>query len=247
MDTTSYLPLSAAIGLQRAMDVTAGNMANAATSGHRAGRVVFESLVAGHGNAPEAGLSYGHDRMGYADLSSGTIVSTGNPLDMALHGDGWFGFQTQDGQIALGRGGSFVLDGEGNLVTSTGAAVLDAGGGAIALPPDAGIPQIASDGTISNAEGDMLGQIGMFSAPDIASWQPHGDSMFIPRDGAQTPLEPAEGTRVSQGTLEQSNVNPIAEMTRMIEVQRAFERNMQAIGNHDQLRRDTLSRLGQKA
>ena len=247
MDTSNYLPLAAAAGLQRALEVTAGNMANATTTGHRAGRVVFENMLAQPPLGPDSGLSYGRDRLSYADLGQGTLVNTGNLLDVALEGDAWFAYATPEGGVAYGRDGRLFMNAEGNVVTANGMAVLDAGGGALVLPPETGQPQIADDGTISTADGDVLGQIGRFSAPDIATWQRYGQSMFMPRDGLGADLEPAENARVLQGVLEHSNVNPVSEMVRMIEIQRAFDQNMAFAKNQDQLRSQTLGRLGQPA
>ena len=245
MDTTGYLPLATAVGLQRGLDVTANNLANSSTAGYRANRLVFEELLASRPSAEP--VAYGHDRMSYTDTREGVLTTTGNPLDMAIQGQGWFGYETEDGQIALGRDGRFVVDPEGNLLTTMGRPVLDAAGGAIVLPLDAGVPSVGRDGTISDATGANLGQIGIFQAEGIETWKRVGETMFVPRDGTPVQLEAVETPVLIQGALEQSNINPISEMVRLIEIQRAFDQTMRMAENHNDLRKSTLSRLGEQA
>lgn len=247
MDSTGYLPLASATGLQRSLDVTANNLANTSTQGYRAQRLVFEELLAPAAGEAQSRPAYGHDRLSYTDLRTGTLSTTGNPLDLAIQGEGWFAYEGEDGQVALGRDGRFVLNAEGMLVTTMGRPVLDAGGGQIVIDTEAGPPSIGRDGTISDGQGANIGQIGLFAAPGIETWQRLGESMFVPRDGAPAPLEALETPVMIQGAIEGSNVNPVTEMVRMIEVQRSFEQVMKLTGNHDELRRSTLSRLGQKA
>lgn len=245
MDTTGYLPLSAARAMQRGLDVTSNNLANANTAGFRADRMVFESLI-DQGSTSSEPVAYSFDRLTYSDIAQGGLQTTGNPLDLAVQGDGWFGYETPEGGVALGRNGQFVVDAEGMLRTTAGHPVLDAGGGAIQLPLESGLPHIARDGTISLDDGQVIGQIGVFAAPDIATWQRLAYGMFVPRDGAPTPLDAAEAPVVVQGAIEQSNVNPINEMVRMIQIQRSYDQAMAMASNHNDLRKSTLSRLGQK-
>lgn len=245
MDTTGYLPLSTARALQRGLDVTSNNLANANTAGFRADRMVFESMI-DRSASPFEPVAYSFDRLTYSDLAQGGLQTTGNPLDIAVQGDGWFGFETPDGRVALGRSGQFVVDAEGMLRMAAGHPVLDAGGGPIQLPLESGTPEIARDGTISLEDGQIIGQIGVFDAPDIATWERLADGMFVPREGAPTPLEAAAAPVVVQGAIEQSNVNPISEMVRMIQIQRSYDQAMAMASNHNDLRQNTLSRLGQK-
>lgn len=247
MDTTGYLPLATATGLQRSLDITANNLANASTAGFRAERLVFESLLNDSGSPEVPEQAFGYDSFSYSETRSGTLTTTGNPLDTAIQGDGWFAYETGDGQIAYGRDGRFVLDADGLLQTTAGRPVLDAGGGQIVIDPAAGAPAIGRDGTVSDNQGNNLGQIGVFAADDISLWMRIGESMFVPRDGAPAPLELIENPVIIQGALEGSNVNPVTEMVRMIEIQRSFEQMNKVSTNHDQLRSTTLSRLGQKA
>lgn len=244
MENSGYLALSRAAMMERATDITANNIANANTVGFRATQPLFESLVVDTGLEGDLGhMYYAIDGATVSDLTPGALVVTGNPLDLALPGAGWFGYQTAEGQIALGRDGQFALSADGDLVTGTGDRVLDAGGSPINLPATAGALTIAKDGTITAADGGVLGQIGVFDEPGIAGWQHLRGSLLVPRDG-QPALTPALSPDVQQGVLEQSNVSPVIEMTRLISQQRAYERSMSLATVADELRKETLGRVG---
>lgn len=244
MDNVGYVALSRAAMIERSTDITANNIANANTDGFRGKLAFFGEMVADtRANDQMRDMSYALDRGSFADLSEGPLTPTGNPLDLAIEGNAWFAFARNNGDIALGRNGNFMLDPEGNLVTSAGHAVLDAGGGPINIPAEAGGVNVAPDGTITGIDGEVIAQIGLFEAPGIENWQALDDLMQAPREG-ETPLVPALDARMAQGFSEGSNVNPILEMSRMIGQQRAFERAMNMADAADQLRRDTIKRLG---
>lgn len=243
MENTGYVALSRAAMMERATDITANNIANANTTGFRATQPLFESLVV------ETGGSGTVDRMVFAietgtisDLAPGGLVVTGNPLDVALPGEGWLAYRTPEGQTALGRDGQLTVTADGDLVTTSGDLVLDTGGSPISLPPDSGALTIATDGTITAPDGGVLGQIGIFDEPGIATWQHLRGSLLVPREGSVA-LTPALAPDLRQGHLEQSNVSPISEMTRLISQQRAYERSMSLATVSDELRKETLSRV----
>lgn len=244
MDNVGYVSLSRAAMLERVSDVTANNIANANADGFRAKRASFETLVVDtQVDTPTRSLAYAIDKGTYVDLSQGGMSQTGNQFDIAIQGDGWFGFERQDGIVALGRGGSLVRDVEGNLVTPEGHTILDVGGGAINIPEDAGDVAIGKDGTITNGAGEVLGQVGLFEAPDVSKWQSLDGAMFKPREG-DTPLDAALNAEIAQGFVEGSNVNPVMEMTRMIRQQREFDRTMHMADAANNLRKQTIERLG---
>lgn len=244
MENSGYVALSRAAMMERAADITANNIANANTIGFRASQPLFESLVVDTGAEGDAGqMAYAIETATVSDLTPGALVVTGNPLDVALPGAGWFAYRTPEGQTALGRDGQLTLTTEGDLVTASGDLLLDAGGAPITLPPDTGTLAIARDGTITAADGGVLGQIGIFDEAGIAGWQHLRGSLLTPREGSVT-LTPALDPVLMQGHLEQSNVSPIAEMTRMISQQRAYERSMSMATVSDDLRKETLSRIG---
>jgi flagellar basal-body rod protein FlgF len=243
MDNIGYLALSRASQLERATAVTSNNVANANTNGFKAANTVFENLVVDTGSKDTMSkMSYSIDRGTYTDLTEGGLLQTSNPLDVALAGDGWFGFMTPEGQTALGRNGSFTLNGAGDLMTVSGDYVLDEGGAPINIPPGSGSVSIAKDGTITDEAGAEIARLGVFEAEDISSWTHHAGQLIAPADG-EPGLVPALNPNVAQGFVEQSNVNSIAEMSKMISLQRQYEAAINLATTADDLRKTTLSSL----
>lgn len=250
MDNSTYVSLSLARAMQRELDVTANNIANANTSGFKSERMLFESYMhlPDSGDA-EAAASFVIDRGSYLDEAQGPITRTDNTLDVALKGKGWLAYQAEGGQIAYGRDGRLTLDPQGNLITLSGARVLDAGGGTIAVPPDAaGAITIAADGTISSDATGVIGRIGLFDLADVQSFRRIGNGMFVPPEGAPQGLRatPAQGTELVQGAVEESNVQPVVEVTRLMLIQQAYERASRMMSTQDELQRDMLRRMGQQ-
>ncbi|WP_127900751.1 flagellar basal-body rod protein FlgF [Solirhodobacter olei] len=246
MDNSTFVALSLARTMEQSLDITANNIANANTAGFKAERADFQSLVSKSlGNNGTTDVNFVLNSGFHLDTSSGPLLKTGNPLDVAITGDGWFGYQTATGQTAYGRDGRLAVDANGMLVTTTGARILDASGSAIAIPPNAGRLDIASDGTITDARNQTLGQIGVFSVPDIATYQRIGDGMMQPPAGTGASTALATDAKVSQGFIEQSNVQPVLELTRMMQIQRAYERAMSLMTDQNTLSQQTLTQLGQ--
>ena len=246
MDNSTYVALSLAQSMRRDLDVTSNNIANANTVGFKGEHIVFESYMH-RGGAENAGseISFVAETGSFTDDSQGPLTQTGNALDLALLGKGWFSYRTDQGETAYGRDGRFTLDTEGTLVTLTGAKVLDTGGGEISIPPGAGDLEIARDGTISSSIVGPIARIGVFDLPDLQAYERLGNGMLARPQGAGVSMPPpATRTEVVQGSIEGSNVQPVAEMTRMMEIQRAYERAINLMNDGDGLRRDTLARLG---
>lgn len=246
MDNIAYLSLSQAAMLQRASDITANNIANASTAGFRAAKVSFGEMVVDTGSKDAmAPMSYALDRGTYTDVSQGAMTPTGNPLDIAVQGTGWLAYERLDGQTALGRDGNLTVNAEGDLVTSAGHRVLDIGGAPINIPLEAGAVSIARDGTIAGADGEVIGRIGVFDSPEASDWKRLDGGMLAPREGVPA-LVPALDSTISQGFVEGSNSNPVLDMTTMISQQRAFERAMNVAQKADELRGQSLQRLGRQ-
>ncbi len=248
MDNSTYVSISQALALERSLDVTANNIANSNTAGFRASRVDFNSLVEqtsdGAGTVPDP-VSYVRPSTGHIDTRPGPLQRTGNPLDVALSGTGWFSYRTAAGQTAYGRDGRLAVNAQGNLVTVNGSEILDDAGSPIAIPANsAGGLQIGTDGTITDRTGATLARIGVVDVPDIANFQRSDGGMFIPPGGTTPATTPATGTKIAQGFLEQSNVEPVLELTRMMEIQRAYDRAMTLLSDQNDLRKQTLSQLG---
>jgi flagellar basal-body rod protein FlgF len=246
MDNSTFVSLSLARSLQHSLNIVANNIANANTAGFKAERADFRDLVQQNlGQNGKDDVSFVQTAGFHLDTSSGALEKTGNPLDLAITGDGWFGYQTPTGQTAYGRDGRLTIDAQGNLTTTTGARILDASGAPIAIPPGAGQIEVADDGTITDAQGQTLGQVGVFSVPGIADYQRIGDGMMLPPQGTAAAQTLATNARISQGFIEQSNVQPVLELTRMMQIQRAYERAMTLVNDQSSLRRQTLTQLGQ--
>ena len=245
MDNSTYVSISLAQTMLRDLDVTANNIANANTAGFKGEHLAFESYMHEADDDASGEISFVVDVGSYTDVAQGPLTETGNPLDVALMGDGWFSYRTTDGQTGYGRDGRFTVDVQGNLSLLNGARVLDAGGGEIGIPPDAGELTIARDGTISSAAAGPIAQIGVFALPDLQAMERVGDGMLVRALGAPAVnlVEPGR-SEVVQGAIEQSNVQPVTEITRLMEIQRAYERAVNLLNGEDELRRDTLQRLG---
>ncbi len=245
MDNSTYVALSLAQAMERELDMTANNMANANTAGFKGEHMIFESyLLDGAGVQEGEDISFVLDKGSFLDTTQGPVSQTANPLDLALLGQGWFSYETTDGQLAYGRDGRFTLDTQGNIITLNGSRLLDVGGGSITVPQDAGELTIARDGTISSAANGVLGQIGVFDLPDLQSLELIGGGMFVRPDGSKAPLQVSSvNTEVVQGSIEGSNIEPVMEMTRLMQVQRAYERAINLMNDEDDLRQTTLQRL----
>ncbi len=241
MESSGYISLSLASAMRADLDVTANNIANANTAGFKSEHIAFDTMIAA---SPSGQVSdFVVDVGSFVDTRQGALTQTGNPLDISLNGTGWLSYRTSEGAIAYGRDGRLALNPDGELQTLSGARVLDSGGGPITLPPDAGEITISADGTISSAAGP-LAQIGVFDLPAIQSYHRLGAGMFAPPEGAGNDAIPALDTEVIQGSLEMSNVQPIAEVTRLMDIQKSYDRAKKLIDNEDQLLRDALRRLG---
>jgi flagellar basal-body rod protein FlgF len=162
------------------------------------------------------------------------VTRSDNPLDVAVTGDAWLAFQGQNGTVYT-RDGRMTMTPEGELRTLTGRPVLDVGGAPIQLNPNGGTPTIASDGTITQG-GQQLGALGLFTIPAQANLTRQENSGVIPDMAAQPALD---FTRVGilQGYVEQSNVNPVSEISRLIQIQRSFD----SISNTMSAAEETLS------
>ena len=215
MSNSTYTTLSRQSGLMREMRVVANNIANAATTGFRQEGMVFSEHVAAIEGGPSISMAGATVRN--TSMLQGTLTQTGGPLDLAIEGEGFFLIETPQGE-RLSRAGNFSSNGEGDLVTNDGFRVLDAGGAPVFIPPDAGDLAVSADGTVSTG-GQPLTQIGLYLPVDPNDLM-REDGVMFRADGG---FEPAVDARIVQGFLENSNVDPIGQIARMIEVQRAYE------------------------
>lgn len=224
MSNAIYAALARQTGLMTEMQVVANNLANSSTTGYKSDRAIFAEFVAGTRNNL-SDLSMGTLSGHSYDLEQGGLRFTGGSFDLAVQGEGYFLIETPQGQ-RLTRAGHFQLNAEAQLIDAAGNRVLNAGGGPIQIPEEATNVSIAGDGTIS-FEGVIIDQVGVV-APE-GQMMRAGNAMFTADDGFQQVEEP----KVLQGALEQSNVSPVLEIARMIEVQRAYEAGQAMIERED--------------
>ena len=213
--------------MQRRMDVAANNLANVATGGFKADTLLLEELndTEAHAELDPYDIRFVRDIGITHDMGQGPIAMTGNPLDVALEGDGFFMVEGPNGPLYT-RDGAFTLTGEGRLVTSEGRAVLSSGGAPIVLDPQGETPSIGRDGAIRVA-GVEAGRIGVasFAAPGALSKV--GDNLWDAQGQASGAFEGV----VLQGALEGSNVNATFALTEMIEASRSWDVQLKMIGD----------------
>ena len=236
MEAAIYTTLGRQSGLMREMQVVANNIANLSTNGFRREGVVFAEHVVRMDRGDS--LSMAHATGREIDLSQGGLTQTGGAFDLAIQGEGFFLIQTQDGQ-RLTRAGSYTPNENGELVNMDGNRLLDAGGAPVFVPPGAGPVGMGSDGTLS-AGGQPIGRIGLWQPVDPKDLQHRAGTMFAADGG----IEPADGASVMQGYLEDSNVNPVSEIARMITVQRAYEAGQAFLDREDARVRGVIQTLG---
>jgi flagellar basal-body rod protein FlgF len=237
MDNSAYITLTRMAGLRREMSVLAHNIANASTTGFRREAMVFSEFVvsAGHGEASMS-MGLGNTRLTYQQ--PGAMTMTGGSFDLAIEGEGFFQLETPEGP-RLTRAGMFTPNATGELVNMEGHRLLDAGGTAIFVPPDARNIVMARDGTFS-ADGQPFAQVGVVRPSDPVTMSRAAGTLFMV-DGD---VEPLENATIRQGFLEESNVNPMLELTRLIEVQRAYEQGQRMLDREDDRIKNVIQTLG---
>lgn len=214
MGSGIYVATAGAVAQSNALDVTANNVANASTTGFQASRLSFAEALA-RVRSPDVALVGGSTREG-TDHQPGVIAPTGNPLDVALDGDGYLAVTTPAG-VRYTRAGALAPDATGVLRTADGAAVRGAGGAPIALPEGTTSVAITEDGTLF-ADGTEIGRF------ELARFAPGA----LTRDGGtllaarQPPLD-GPPPRVIQGALEGSNVNVVRGVVDLVKVSRTYE------------------------
>jgi flagellar basal-body rod protein FlgF len=202
------------------LETIAHNVANSSTAGFRAEEVKFAEVLSNVSRDSRDPVAFATSGQTYLSRESGALVRTDNQFDVAVQGDVWMSTEI-NGQQVYTRDGRMRMTDNGDLQTLNGYPVLDAGGAPITINPKGGTPQIARDGTITQ-NGRQFGAIGLFRIPEDAKLTRAPNSGVIP----DRPAEPAldfSNVGVLQGYVERANVNPVAEMTRLISVHRAFD------------------------
>ena len=236
-----YVGLSAQTSLTRRLETIADNVANMNTVGYRATGVSFAAEVAKTGDRQTSFAGAGTE---YFSLRAGALVRTDNALDLAIQGDSWFAVKGPNGTVYT-RDGRMRISESGGLETLNGGRVLDAGGTPIVLDATAGPPVIAEDGMISQGT-RRFGAVGLFTIPEDAKLTRAENSSVIPDKPAKAALDFTRN-RLVQGWIEQSNVNPIVEMTKLISVSRSFDGLSAGMSAMDASLQDAIKTLGGQA
>jgi flagellar basal-body rod protein FlgF len=253
MQNALLVGLSRQMSLSHELDVVANNIANIDTTGFKADRATFnEYMMPGaRDNDFAAGkdrrISFVQDRATWVDFGPGAMQRTGNPLDVAIDGKGYFVVQTARGQRYT-RNGALGINSAGQLVTSNGDQVLGTNGPIILQPTDRDVV-ISPTGIVSVRDGAgtnsaQRGQLRLVSFDQDQSLQKDGASTFMAAPD-QTPNPAPTNTRLLQGAIEKSNVQPILEMSRMIEITRSYSDIAAILQQQGELRRNSLQQLSQ--
>lgn len=231
MENPAYIALSRQLTLRREMGVVANNIANMNTPAYKTERMIFREFI--EKPEPNQPLSFVQDIGMSRNLTEGPIATTGNDLDLAISGPGYFSVETPDG-VRYTRHGRFQLDGQGQLVTSQGAPVLSDGGAPVTVPIGSGALTVSADGTVSGA-GGRIAKIGLSEFENPGALKRDAYELYEAGDQAAAA---ATESKINQGMLEQSNVQPVLEMTRMIDIHRAYDAASRLVpSNHEQAMR----------
>lgn len=243
MEMPSIMAMSRQMSIQKEMDAIANNIANANTTAYKGDRVMFNQYL-----PPQNGLN-GFASMVFPKLAApfrqteeGTISTTNNPLDVAIKGQGYLVVDTPQGQRYT-RDGHMSLNVSRQLVNASGRPVLDDGGRPIVIPPNAGSITIDTDGSIS-AGGQTLGKIRVVTFDNEQALKRAGGGLYT-ADGIAP--KTAQKFQLVQGSLEGSNIQPVLEMTRMMENARAYDEAQKIVTTEDDRMRKGIELLGKVA
>ncbi len=245
MNKGIYIATSGSLAQERAMDIIANNMANMNTSGYKADRMLFQTYLS-KAHAPDSAAptsneiktgatqnktedtAYMFSSQSYTNYEQGALQKTGNTFDIALDGDGFLAVQTPLGERYT-RGGAFKIDAGGDLVTADGFKVSNQNGNAIHVGNDEF--SVREDGLIT-VSGGGTEQFKIVNFADRTQLKKSGQGLFVAEAGMETAAPTAA---VRQGYLEASNINPVAEMTRMITALRTYEAFQKAVHSNDDM------------
>src|SRR3954470_20189281 len=248
MENSLLVGLSRQMVLERQMDVVANNIANVNTRGFKADKSLFQEYLktgAYEDNfiGRDRAVSFVLDSGTFKDFAQGPSEQTKNPLDIAIDGGGFLAVQTAAGERYT-RDGGLQINNQGQLVTAAGDAVLGTSGPIVFQPTDHDI-SIASDGNISVVEGtnrteSVRGKLRLVSFADAQKLLKEGSNLFSADAAA---AQPDTASKIRQGFVEKSNVNSVAEMSRMIEVTRTYTQIANMLQVQSDLHRSAIEKL----
>jgi flagellar basal-body rod protein FlgF len=239
MQSALYVGLSAQVALEKRLQTIANNVANVNTSGFRTDVVKFETVLSRAGATPVAFSSPGNNII---SREAGNLTETGNPLDVAVVGQGFVAFAGPNGTVYT-RDGRLQIAPNGDLQTLTGFPVVDSGGAQITVDPNGGPLSIARNGAITQ-DGNEVGTLGLFNIPAEANLDRHGNSGVIPDRPAAAIVDfTRDGFR--QSYVEGSGANPMLELTRLISASRAFEGTNSLVEGTESALQNAIRTLGE--
>jgi flagellar basal-body rod protein FlgF len=217
MQSALYVGLSAQVALEKRLQTIANNVANVNTAAFRTDVVKFETVLSRAGTSPVAFSTPGDNII---SREQGNLTETGNPLDVAVVGQGWLAYAGPSGTVYT-RDGRLQIAANGDLQTLTGFPIVDAGGAQLIVDPNGGPLSIARSGAVTQ-DGNEIGTIGLFNIPADANLQRYGTSGVIPDRPATAVVDfTRDGFR--QNYVEGSGANPMLELTRLMSASRAFD------------------------
>ena len=255
MEKGAYIAVSGSMAQERLMEVISNNLANVNTSGYKADRVLFETYLKKSADASaevptseelklgapldkKNDASYLVASQGYTDFSQGSLRITGNRLDLAIEGDGFLAVDTGDG-IRYMRGGALQLNRAGELVTKDGYRVMDIKKRPVIIGVENFL--VEADGVIITEDNFPIAKLMLVDFDDKSLLQKRGDGLYSKPENVKII---ASSASLKQGALENSNVNALAEMTRMITAQRAYEAFQKTVQSHDEMTSRLLNNVG---
>lgn len=235
-ELTGYITLSRQMAMQRQMEVIANNLANMSSTGYKAESVLFEEYLEPTGDGDT--ISYVRDYGTSRDLSEGEFRATENPMDVAITKGGYMKVETDTG-LYYTRNGNLRIDAGGQLVTDEGFPILDDKDQPIVLTPEDPTLTIAKDGTISNSLGP-LAKLALVSFENEQNLAPVGSGLYQTQDAELPP----DNVTLLQGMLETSNVLPIRELTKMIDLSRSYQSTATMMQKDNDMLTDAIESLG---
>jgi len=242
VENASLVGLSRQVALRRELDVISNNIANMNTTGFKADSMLFAEFLMPKARddsfmRPDRPLSFVEDRATVSNFAGGEIQTTGDPTDVAIDGEGFFEVESDKG-VRYTRNGSFKVDATGMLVTSEGYRVMTTNGPLQLAPNETGFT-VDQDGQVATSEGTR-GKLRVVRFANLAGVKKETSTTF---SAAATPTDVTSATRLIQGAVEKSNVQGIAEMSRLVEVTRSYQDLSSLLERQDELRRTSIERL----
>jgi flagellar basal-body rod protein FlgF len=238
MENAGYIALSRQLAVSHSLDLIANNIANTSTVGFKGHRLLFDEYLQKNIDDQRNNFEMVNDYGQFMNTADGTLLSTGNTLDMAIRGEGLFKVSTPQGD-RYSRNGEFQMNEIGEIVTDQGYPVLSDTGAPIAIPTGAKEVTVTKSGDVVS-DGAILGRVGVFSFENLQDLVQVGNNLFT----SEEQDNPVADAVVIQGALEQSNVNPITEITQMISLTRHYQSSQQIIIDEHERQRQAINKLG---